>query len=56
MSQLERGKNITINRVMDNNSDMDGKYLTFWTDRQLYGIPIRDVVQIVGMQEIAEIP
>lgn len=37
-------------------TDMDGKYLTFITDRQLFGVPIADVVQIVGMQEITEIP
>lgn len=37
-------------------SEMDGKYLTFFTDNQLFGVPICDVVQIVGMQEITEIP
>ena len=37
-------------------TDMDGKYLTFVTDRQLFGIPIADVVQIVGMQEITQVP
>lgn len=39
--------------------DTDGlvdKYLTFWTDSQLFGVPIADVVQIVGMQEITSIP
>lgn len=37
-------------------SELDGKYLTFWTDGQLYGIPIINVVQIVQMQEITSIP
>ena len=37
-------------------SEMDGKYLTFWTDGQLFGVPIADVVQIVGMQNITNIP
>jgi purine-binding chemotaxis protein CheW len=37
-------------------SEMQGKYLTFWTDRQLFGVPIADVVQIVGMQQITSIP
>jgi len=32
------------------------KYLTFFTDNQLLGIPIADVVQIVGMQEITPVP
>ena len=37
-------------------SEMDGKYLTFWMDGQLYGIPIAHVVQIVGMQVVTEVP
>ncbi|MEG1777853.1 MAG: chemotaxis protein CheW [Angelakisella sp.] len=37
-------------------SEMDGKYLTFWTDGQLFGVPIAHVVQIVGMQTITEVP
>jgi purine-binding chemotaxis protein CheW len=36
--------------------EMGGKYLTFWTDSQLFGIPIADVVQIVGVQTITQIP
>jgi len=32
------------------------KYLTFFTDNQLFGIPIADVVQIVGVQEITSVP
>ncbi len=32
------------------------KFLTFWTDRELFGIPIADVVQIIGMQEITPLP
>ncbi len=34
----------------------DGKYLTFWTDEQLYGIPIACVQQIVKFQEVTKIP
>ncbi|MEG2053896.1 MAG: chemotaxis protein CheW [Oscillospiraceae bacterium] len=37
-------------------SEMDGKYLTFFTETQLFGMPIADVVQIVGMQEITRMP
>lgn len=37
-------------------SQMKGKYLTFWTDHQLFGVPISDVVQIIGIQEITSIP
>jgi len=32
------------------------KYLTFFTDGQIFGIPIADVVQIVGVQEITPVP
>ncbi len=32
------------------------KYLTFYTDNQLFGISIADVVQIVGMQDITAVP
>lgn len=37
-------------------SEMSGKYLTFFTDNQLFGVPIADVVQIAGVQQITEIP
>ncbi len=36
--------------------EMEGKYLTFFTDGQLYGIPITNVVQIIGIQEITKVP
>lgn len=38
------------------NDEMEGKYLTFWTDGQLFGIPISHVVQIIKVQEITKIP
>lgn len=33
-----------------------GRYLTFWTDNQLFGIPIASVEQIVKIQTITTIP
>jgi purine-binding chemotaxis protein CheW len=42
--------------VSSDDDEMKGKYLTFWTDDQLFGVPIKDVVQIVGMQKITKIP
>ncbi|MDO5602977.1 MAG: chemotaxis protein CheW [Oscillospiraceae bacterium] len=45
-----------VNQALASVSEMDGKYLTFWTDKQLFGIPISDVVQIVGMQEVTKLP
>lgn len=38
------------------NEEIKNKYLTFWTDSQLFGIPISEVVQIVGVQDITEMP
>lgn len=35
---------------------IEGKYLTFITDEQMFGVPIADVVQIVEMQEVTQIP
>lgn len=32
------------------------KYLTFWTDGELFGVPISDVVQIISMQGITPLP
>lgn len=34
----------------------ENKYLTFWTDNELFGIPISDVVQIISMQGITPLP
>jgi purine-binding chemotaxis protein CheW len=47
-----------INTVGDeaDTDEMKGKYLTFWTDNQLFGVPISDVVQIIGIQEITPVP
>lgn len=40
----------------EDHSELMDKYLTFWTDKQLYGVPIANVVQIVKMQTINPIP
>lgn len=45
-----------LQETLIDTTEMDNKYLTFWTDRQLFGIRIADVVQIVGVQNITEIP
>ena len=41
--------------IMDGD-EMEGEYLTFWTDEQLFALPIAEVVQIIGMQHITEVP
>lgn len=35
---------------------LDGKYLTYFLDHQLYGVPIACVEQIIGVQRITEMP
>lgn len=45
-----------VEQSLDSAREMEGKYLTFWTDKQLFGVPIADVVQIVGMQKITPMP
>lgn len=42
--------------VQADNEEIRGKFLTFWTDGQLFGIPIAEVVQIVGVQDITTMP
>lgn len=46
----------TIDFLDTANQEIDGKYLTFFLDSQLFGVPISDVVQIIGMQEITPVP
>lgn len=41
---------------VENESGLEQKYLTFWTDEELFGIPISDVVQIISIQEITPLP
>lgn len=48
-------ENDLINADIDTD-EMKGKYLTFWTDGQLFGVPISDVVQIIGIQDITPLP
>lgn len=37
-------------------SEKEQKYLTFWSNDQLFGAPIADIVQITEMQEITRLP
>lgn len=37
-------------------AELDGKYLTFYSNDQLFGVPIAIVVQIVGIQHITPMP
>lgn len=45
-----------INSEVVGSAEMEGKYLTFFTDNQLFGVPIADVVQIVQVQPITVVP
>lgn len=42
--------------VEGDNTELEGKYLTFLTGEQLFGIPIARVVQIVGILDITPVP
>lgn len=53
---MEQNLHTIISAVDTVIGDTEGKYLTFFTEQQLFGIPISEVVQIVGMQEITQIP
>lgn len=57
MSITNNENDLMTNDMLNvDNSEMEGKYLTFWTDGQLFGISIANVEQIIGMQEITGIP
>lgn len=45
-----------VNQKLEKDAELEGKFLTLLFDKQLYAIPVCDVVQIVGMQAITEIP
>jgi purine-binding chemotaxis protein CheW len=45
-----------ISDETESENGIDQKYLTFWTDGELFGIPISDVVQIISIQEITPLP
>lgn len=51
---MENDKGLIVEE--NDTNEMKGKYLTFWTDKQLFGVPISDVVQIIGQQEITPVP
>ncbi|HAH77970.1 MAG TPA: chemotaxis protein CheW [Ruminococcaceae bacterium] len=40
----------------EDSAEAEQKFLTFWTDGELFGIPISDVVQIISMQDITPLP
>lgn len=41
---------------VDEDDSMAGMYLTFLLDRECYGVEIRYVIEIVGIQSITELP
>lgn len=36
--------------------ETEGKYLTFWVAKQLFAVSIANVEQIIGIQEVTEVP
>lgn len=49
-------KNSVLRPQTDEESQTSMKYLTFWIDAQLFGIPATDIVQIVELQDMVKIP
>jgi purine-binding chemotaxis protein CheW len=45
-----------IENKFENEAELEGKYLTFYSDMQVFGIPISKVVEIVSLQEITSVP
>jgi len=45
-----------VKEILQKSEGTSGRYLTFWTDDQLFGISIATVEQIVKMQKITVIP
>ena len=44
------------NPGQNDREELGARYLTFYTDGQLFGLPITEIVQITKMQEIVELP
>lgn len=53
---MDELQNLTYIQDVDDNEELDKQYLTFWTDKQLFGVKIANVVQIISIQEITPIP
>lgn len=50
-----------MDEIFDDNFEIDddtykGKYLTFFLDKELYGITLKSIVEIIGIQDITEVP
>lgn len=52
----DKNKDLYYENMNKEEDTLKDKYLTFFTDNQLFAIPIGDVVQIVGVQEITSVP
>ncbi|MGM0462107.1 MAG: chemotaxis protein CheW [Fibrobacterota bacterium] len=42
--------------LFEDENILEGRYLAFWIQKELYGIPIKDVIEIVGIQKITTVP
>jgi purine-binding chemotaxis protein CheW len=45
-----------INEVVDDEDTLKGRYLTFSLGKEFYGLEIRYVTEIIGIQSITELP
>jgi purine-binding chemotaxis protein CheW len=44
------------NDFYDDDASINNKYLTFFLEKESYGIDIRNVIEIIGIQEITKLP
>ena len=47
---------LNVKTKLEKNPDLEGKWLTFWLDGQLFGSSIEHVEQIVSIMPITEVP
>lgn len=45
-----------VSALEENKDNLKLKWLTFWLDKQLFGVSITNVEQIVSMQAVTEVP
>ncbi len=59
MTENKSPQNVELDNELYDEDDEDtmlGRYLTFQVANEQYGIPIRHVTEIIGMQSITEVP
>jgi len=53
---LENKIEQAVSALEENKENSELKWLTFWLDKQLFGVSITNMEQIVSMQPVTEVP